>query len=45
MKESMSVAKTLALNLIPDSVLDKLQEPKDKDKFGIHIHCPGKDYT
>ena len=40
MKESMSVAKTLALNLVPDSVLNSLQEPKDKDKFGIHIHCP-----
>jgi len=40
MKESMSVAKTLALNLVPDSVLNKLQDAKDKDKFGIHIHCP-----
>ena len=40
MKESMSVAKTLALNLVPDSVLAKLKEPSEKDKFGIHIHCP-----
>jgi endopeptidase La len=40
MKESMNVAKTLALNLVPDEVLEKLQNPDDKDKFGIHIHCP-----
>jgi ATP-dependent Lon protease len=38
MKESMNVAKTLALNLIPNKIADLL---KDKDNtFGIHIHCP-----
>ena len=40
MKESMAVAKTLSLNLIPDEVLTKLENTEDKDKFGIHIHCP-----
>ena len=40
MKESMAVAKTLALNLIPDEVLTKLENTEDKDKFGIRIHCP-----
>ena len=38
MKESMSVAKSLALSIIPDKVLDKIKD--DKSKFGIHIHCP-----
>lgn len=36
MKESMSVAKTVALNNIPDTRLKKIIE----DDFGIHIHCP-----
>ena len=44
MKESMSVAKTLALNLIPDNIKNKLNidndEEKNNNKFGIHIHCP-----
>ena len=40
MKESMSVAKTLALNLIPKDILEKIETLEDKDKFGIHIHCP-----
>ena len=40
MKESMSVAKTLALNLIPNDILEKIETLEDKDKFGIHIHCP-----
>ena len=38
MKESMSVAKTLALKLIPEKILKDLQT-KDP-KLGIHIHCP-----
>ena len=38
MKESMSVAKTLALKLIPEKILKELQT-KDP-KLGIHIHCP-----
>ena len=40
MKESMAVAKTLALNLIPISILEKLENIDDTKKFGIHIHCP-----
>ena len=40
MKESMSVAKTLALNLIPLDILEKLENVEDSNKFGIHIHCP-----
>jgi ATP-dependent Lon protease len=39
MKESMNVAKTLALNLIPNYILEELKEDK-KQPFGIHIHCP-----
>ena len=38
MKESMAVAKTLALNIIPLDVLKQLED--DTNKFGIHIHCP-----
>ena len=38
MQESMSVAKTLALKLIPDKILKGLQ--KKEPKLGIHIHCP-----
>ena len=38
MKESMNVAKTLALNLIPVDILTKVKD--EKNKFGIHIHCP-----
>ena len=40
MQESMSVAKTLALNIIPKSILNKLQNIEANNKFGIHIHCP-----
>ena len=38
MKESMYVARDLALNLIPDIILNNIN--KSKNKFGIHIHCP-----
>jgi len=38
MKESMEVAKTLALSIIPKKILDKVVN--SKEKFGIHIHCP-----
>tara|TARA_B100001250_G_C19603134_1_gene701530 strand:- start:273 stop:803 length:531 start_codon:yes stop_codon:yes gene_type:complete len=40
MKESMSVAKTLAISLPP---IKKYKKAIDKEKFketGIHIHCP-----
>lgn len=40
MKESMAVAKTLTLNMIPKNVLSNIQNVADSDKFGIHIHCP-----
>ena len=42
MKESMTVAKTLALNLIPEDILESLKKIEDDStkKFGIHIHCP-----
>tara|TARA_B110000211_G_scaffold210528_1_gene248678 strand:- start:2772 stop:6092 length:3321 start_codon:yes stop_codon:yes gene_type:complete len=37
MKESMEVAKTLAMSIIPVEILKKIM---DGSKFGIHIHCP-----
>lgn len=41
MKESMSVAKTVAYNILPTEIKNKiLQTWKDKGPFGIHIHCP-----
>jgi len=38
MQESMSVARTFALKIIPEKILKELQN-KDP-KLGIHIHCP-----
>ena len=41
MKESMTVAKTLAVSLVPDSELKKLIKNFDETKLqGIHIHVP-----
>jgi len=41
MKESMSVAKTLAWKLTPDEMKEKLIARFDKTKTqGVHIHCP-----
>ena len=41
MKESMSVAKTLAWKLTPDEMKEKLIERFEKTKTqGVHIHCP-----
>jgi ATP-dependent Lon protease len=41
MKESMSCAKTVAWNLIPDDIKKKINtELKDIGSFGLHIHCP-----
>ena len=37
MKESMRVSKTVAWNLLPDTVKEKIR--KD-NPFGIHVHCP-----
>ena len=43
MKESITCAKTIAWNLLPDSVkndiLVNIKEEKTQP-FGIHIHCP-----
>ena len=39
MKESMSVAKTLAWNLTSKTTRNKILSGKNKEK-GIHIHCP-----
>ena len=38
MKESMQVAKTVAWNLIPNTIKQAIID--DKSDFGIHIHCP-----
>ena len=41
MKESMSCAKTVAWNLIPDDIKKNINnELKDIGSFGLHIHCP-----
>lgn len=41
MQESMKVAKTLALRLVPSSILKQLLNDMDKSgNMGIHIHCP-----
>ena len=41
MKESMHCAKTLAWNLIPESIKKKLKNEWEKNgQWGLHIHCP-----
>jgi ATP-dependent Lon protease len=41
MKESMRCSKTIAWNIIPDSLKKKIyKEWKDSGNWGIHIHCP-----
>ena len=43
MKESITCAKTIAWNVIPNSVKNKYTEDIKKERiqpFGIHIHCP-----
>jgi ATP-dependent Lon protease len=41
MKESIECAKTIAWNLIPDTIKKKIKkEWKDNGNYGIHIHCP-----
>ena len=41
MKESMSVAKTVAYNILPMEIKNKIHKRwKDEGPFGIHIHCP-----
>jgi ATP-dependent Lon protease len=40
MKESMSCAKTLALNLLSDNEKEVTMEELKSKPFGLHIHCP-----
>ena len=41
MKESIKCAKTVAWNVIPNSIKNKIQcDWKDNGPFGLHIHCP-----
>ena len=41
MKESMKVARTVAWNILPNTIKKKLYTRCEKENnFGIHIHCP-----
>ena len=41
MKESMSVARTIAWRILPDEIKEKLNlKWKETFEYGIHIHCP-----
>jgi len=40
MKESMSCARTLALNLLNDAEKEVAMEELKSKPFGLHIHCP-----
>lgn len=40
MKESMSVAKTVAWNLLTDATKNDLYAKSKENSFGLHIHCP-----
>jgi len=41
MKESMSCAKTIAWNLLPQEIKNKIQDDwKENGSWGIHIHTP-----
>lgn len=40
MKESMSCAKTLAMNLLTDDERKKILDELKSNSFGLHIHCP-----
>ena len=41
MKESIKCSKTVALNIIPDEIKNKIKEQwKNDEIFGIHVHCP-----
>ena len=41
MKESMQCAKTIAWNLIPNTIKKKINDDwKKNTNWGIHIHCP-----
>ena len=41
MKESMSVARTVAWRILPDDIKEKLNKKwQNSFDFGVHIHCP-----
>jgi ATP-dependent Lon protease len=41
MKESMKCAKTIAWNLLPQEIKNKIQDDwKNNGAWGLHIHCP-----
>ena len=40
MKESMSVAKTVAWNLLTEATKADLHAKSKENGFGLHIHCP-----
>jgi hypothetical protein len=40
MRESMSCAKTIAWNIIPDLIKSKINKDWEENKWGLHIHCP-----
>lgn len=40
MKESIKCSKTIALNLIPDDILDEINNQLKERSWGIHIHTP-----
>ena len=41
MKESMKCARTVAWNIIPDSIKKKIKlEWEEIGSYGLHIHCP-----
>ena len=41
MKESMKVSKTVAWNIIPNEIKQKIyKEMEENGNFGIHLHCP-----
>lgn len=41
MKESMSVAKTVAYNILPIKIKQQIiKEWKEESPYGFHIHCP-----
>ena len=40
MKESVQCSKTIAWNIIPQNIKDKINKELEINKWGIHIHCP-----
>lgn len=40
MKESVQVALTVALNIIPENLKNNLVQNKDNNSFSLHIHAP-----